>query len=157
MRIDSKCKQVASIAEMFYGIKAYQVGKRETATDRENTRYKTFTSSTRENKDFLPFFDGKHIGRYTILWRENNWLKYGPWLAEPRNPIKFEGEKLLIRKIIGQTLATTYIPETSYCNTLLYVLKNKTRNQMSYRYLLGILNSRFIGWYFRKPKVSNLS
>ena len=55
----------------------------------------------------------------------------------------------MIRKIVSQTLIATYIPDTSYCNTLLFVLKIK-ENIYSYQYLLGILNSRLIGWYFRK-------
>jgi len=149
-RIDSQCKQVASFAEMFSGVKVYEVGKGDSPQTEKIRDTKPFTSSTKENKDFQPFFDGKHIGRYTLLWRENNWLNYGPWLAAPRNPENFIGEKILIRKIIGQTLIATYIPKTSYCNTLLHVLKIKPENHMSYSYLLGILNSRFIGWYFRK-------
>lgn len=56
----------------------------------------------------------------------------------------------MIRKIVGKTLIATYIPETSYCNTLLFVLKTKSNTTLSYNYLLGILNSQFIGWYFRK-------
>ena len=149
-RIDRKCEQVTNITEMFYGIKVYQIGKGKPPQTVEIRDSKPFTSSIKKNKDFLPFIDGKHIGRYALLWKENNWVNYGPWLAEPRNPIKFKGEKLLIRKIIGQTLIATYVPETSYCNTLLYVLKIKPESPLSYRYLLGILNSRFIGWYFRK-------
>lgn len=79
----------------------------------------------------------------------NNWIEYGPWLAEPRNPSIFEGEKILVRKITGKTLIATYVPETSYCNTLLFVLKLKNKDY-SYKAILGILNSDLIGWYFRK-------
>ena len=85
-----------------------------------------------------------------MLWKNNNWLKYGPWLAEPRQPQKYEGEKILIRKIVGKTLIATYVPDTSYCNTLLFVLKIKREVNLGYHCLLGILNSKFIGWYFRK-------
>jgi restriction endonuclease S subunit len=135
---------------MFYGIKAYQVGKGKPPQTEHIRNTKPYTATKRKDEDFLPFFDGKHIGHYSLLWQNNNWLKYGPWLAEPRNPVKFEGEKLLIRKIIGKTLIATYVPETSYCNTLLYVLKLEPRVDLGYKYLLGILNSHFVGWYFRK-------
>ncbi len=70
-------------------------------------------------------------------------------MAEPRNPSLFEGEKILIRKITGKTLISTYIPDTSYCNTLLFILKI-TDKSYSYPALTGILNSSLIGWYFRK-------
>ncbi|HIJ96191.1 MAG TPA: N-6 DNA methylase [Desulfuromonadales bacterium] len=149
-RIAGTYKVVSAIAELFYGIKAYQVGKGkppQTAIIRDS---KPFTSTVQVDEKFLPFYDGKHIGRYELTWNRNNWLHYGPWLAEPRKPEKFIGEKILIRKIVAETLIATYIPETSYCNTLLYVVKITEESGYSYRFLLGVLNSRFIGWYFRK-------
>lgn len=149
-RVSTQCLTIGEIAEMFYGIKAYQVGKGKPPQTREILRDKPFTSSVRKNNSFLPFYDGKHVGRYTLLWRDNNWLYYGHWLAEPRKPEKFIGEKILIRKIVADTLIATYVPETSYCNTLLYVLKIKPGISIRYKYLLGIINSHLIGWYFRK-------
>jgi hypothetical protein len=44
----------------------------------------------------------------------------------------------------------TYVPETSYCNTLLFVLKKRGHSAIDYEFLLGLLNSRFMGWFFRK-------
>jgi len=149
-RIESQNKPLSHIGEIFYGIKVYQVGKGKPPQTKDILERKPFTSSKKEDKTFLPFFDGKHIGRYELLWENNNWLKYGPWVAEPRQPRKYEGEKVLIRKIVGQTLIATYIPETSYCNTLLFVLKIKRDMSLGYHFLLGILNSKFIAWYFRK-------
>jgi len=149
-RAESSGRRISDIALMFYGIKTYQVGKGnppQTARIRDS---KPFTSAKRENRSFLPFYDGKHIGRYELLWKRNNWVKYGEWLAEPRSPEKYKGEKILVRKIVGHTLLATYIPETSYCNTLLFVLKIKPEANIHYCFLLGILNSTFIGWYYRK-------
>lgn len=147
---DEGSRHVSDYAEMFYGIKCYQVGKGRPPQTKEIMTEKPFTSDKRKNKAFLPCYDGKHIGRYELLWNENNWLNYGDWLAEPRNPKKFEGEKLLIRKIVSKTLISSYVADTSYCNTLLYVLKLNADANFEYKYLLGILNSTFIGWYFRK-------
>jgi type I restriction-modification system DNA methylase subunit len=149
-RIASLHHPLSDYADLFYGIKVYQVGK-GSPPQTENIRdTKPFTSNRREDVSFLPMLDGKHIGRYMLLWNRNNWVKYGPWLAEPRKPEKYQGEKLLIRKIVGKTLIATYFPETSYCNTLLYVLKRNPRIDLAYYYLLGILNSIFMGWYYRK-------
>jgi adenine-specific DNA-methyltransferase len=149
--LDAKFESLDQFTEMFYGIKAYQVGKgkpEQTITIRNE---KPFTSLQKESEKWFPFFDGKDIGYYSLLWNKNNWIHYGPWLAEPRDPAKFEGEKILIRKITGRTLISHYIPYTSYCNTLLFVLKLRHEAaKISYKALLGVLNSNFIGWYFRK-------
>jgi len=149
-KIDKTHRKLSQSIDLFYGIKAYQMGKGKPPQTKEIRDSKPFTSERQIDETFLPFFDGKHIGRYELLWKENNWIKYGPWLAEPRTPDKFKGEKILIRKIVGKTLIATYIPTTSYCNTLLYVLKINDECEFDCKYLLGILNSKFVGWYFRK-------
>ncbi len=140
---------VSQIAEMFSGIKVYEVGKGRPPQTDDIRDTKPFTSSSKNDDSWSPFYDGKHIGRYQLFWKQNNWLKYGEWLAAPRDNRNFIGEKLLIRKITGKTLIANYIPETSYCNTLLFVLKIVS-SDYSYKSLLGILNSALIGWYFRK-------
>lgn len=148
-KIEFEKKSVSEFADIFYGIKAYQVGKGKPAQTEKIRDEKPFTSEKKLAKQWLPFYDGKHIGRYQINWKSNNWLNYGDWLAEPRKPSVFEGEKILIRKITGKTLIATYIPDTSYCNTLLFVLKLKNKTY-SYKSFTAILNSSLIGWYFRK-------
>ena len=148
-KIEETETTLLNLSEIFYGIKVYQVGKGKPPQTKLILDSKPFTSNNQENENFFPFFDGKDIGRYKLLWLRNNWLQYGKWLAEPRVPEKFEGEKLLIRKIVGRTLIATYIPETSYCNTLLYVLRISNINIFGYKYLLGVLNSKMMGWYYR--------
>jgi hypothetical protein len=148
-KMEANRKTIGDIGTIIYGIKVYQVGKGNPPQNQRVLDDKTFTSGTRRNRSFLPFYDGKHIGRYELLWAKNNWLHYGPWIAEPRSPEQFEGEKILIRKIVGRTLIATYTPDTSYCNTLLYVLKRREGCVWNYRYLLGVLNSTLFGWYIR--------
>ncbi|MFA6103095.1 MAG: TaqI-like C-terminal specificity domain-containing protein [Victivallaceae bacterium] len=150
-RIDCKFPALIEYSEMFSGIKVYEIGKGSPPQTAEITRAKPFTADQKIDESWLPFFDGKHIGRYQLLWNQNNWIQYGKWLAAPRNPENFDGKKILIRKITGRTLIANYVSETSYCNSLLFVLKLKPENaRISYKTLLGVINSSFIGWYFRK-------
>jgi type I restriction-modification system DNA methylase subunit len=148
-KIEKNSIQLKTVADVFSGVKAYEIGKGIPPQTSETRDTKPFTSTYRKNDDWQPFYDGKDIGRYQLFWNENNWIYYGNWLAAPRNPKHFEGEKILIRKIVAQTLIATYIPYTSYCNTLLFILKIKN-NFCSYQHLSGILNSKLIAWYFRK-------
>lgn len=140
---------VSDIGAMFSGIKAYEVGKGTPVQTELIRDTKPYTSDKRESSKWSVHYDGKDIGRYQIFWENNNWINYGEWLAAPRDPDVFKGEKILVRKIIAKTLIATYVPETSYCNTLLFVLKLKSK-AFSYKSVLSILNSNLIGWYFRK-------
>jgi type I restriction-modification system DNA methylase subunit/predicted type IV restriction endonuclease len=149
IKIEKLKNKLKDVAEMYSGIKAYEVGKGNPPQTIKTGSGKPFTSTEQKSAKWKPLYDGKHIGRYELLWKENNWIYYGEWLAAPRKPFIFEGEKILIRKITGKTLIATYIPETSYCNTLLFVLKITT-DTYQYKPLLAILNSKLMGWYFRK-------
>jgi hypothetical protein len=148
---------ISMVADVFYGIKAYQVGKGKPPQTRDIVTDKPFTASTKVEADWLPFFDGKDIARYENNWRNNNFIKYGPWLAEPRQPRKFEGEKILVRKILGDTLVATYVESTSYCNTLLFVIKPSGKDSdYDCHLLLGIINSRLTSWFIKsKLQISN--
>lgn len=148
--IEGKCLPISSYAEMFSGVKAYEVGK-GTPSQTEHVRdTKPYTAKAQIDSTWFPFYDGKHISRYSLNWNQDNWILYGSWLAAPRSPENFSGEKILIRKILGKTLIAIYIPETSYYNTLLFGLKIKTSSSIQYPYMLGILNSHFFGWYINK-------
>jgi len=130
------------------GLKKREVGKGTPPQTKEIRDTKPFTSIKKENKDWLPFFEGKHIERNKLLWDQNNWILYGGWLAAPREKQNFEGEKILIRKIVSDRLIAHYIPKTSYCNTLLFILKIMDGG-FTYPYVLSILNSKLIGWYYK--------
>jgi type I restriction-modification system DNA methylase subunit len=149
MKIEKGRKTIADIANMHSGIKVYSVGRGTPVQTEVIRKSKPYTSDTKQGEDWSPFFDGKHIGRYVIYWDQNNWVRYGQNLAEPRKQENFLDKKILIRKITGKTLIAAYVPYDSYCNTLLHVLKIKD-SRYSYPEILGILNSRLIGWYFRK-------
>ncbi len=130
-RAQKKNRPLSESSEMFSGVKVYEVGKGTPPQTPAIRDAKPFTAERQVTKAFLPFYDGKDIGRYENYWRGNNWINYGPWLAAPREPEHFAGEKILIRKIVGETLIATYFPLTSYCNTLLFVLKLKSECTVS--------------------------
>ena len=149
LKVDKSFDRLGTFAEMFSGIKCYEVGKGNPPQTSEIRDEKPFTKEYQVNRNWLPFFEGKHIERYQLSWNENSWLDYGEWLAAPRVKENFKEEKILIRKIVGNTLICDYISYTSYCNTLLFVLRLLENSNVNYKCLLGILNSRFIGWYYR--------
>jgi hypothetical protein len=150
-KIEQNFPVLDSFAKMFSGIKTYEVGKGNPPQTVEIQASKPYTSSEEINEYWSPFLDGKHIGRYEMLWKENNWILYGEHLAAPRHSRNFEGERILIRKIIGNRLISHYVSGNYFSNTLLFILKLLPQKaNISYLSLLGILNSRLIAWYFRK-------
>jgi len=149
-RVDSSFACLEEYADVLSGIKAYEVGKGSPPQTCETRDTKPFTSTTRKSNEWAPFYQGKHVVRYGSTWSNSSWIKYGPWLAAPRDVDRFRGCKLFLRKMVDKRLVGTYIPEDCYCNTLLFIVKCKGTQALSEKYLLAILCSSFIGWYFRK-------
>ncbi|VAW24909.1 putative type IIS restriction/modification enzyme, partial [hydrothermal vent metagenome] len=115
-KIDQGFYKLKTFAEMFSGIKCYEVGKGNPPQTPQIRDEKPFTKEYQVNSNWLPFFEGKHVDRYQLSWNQNSWLNYGNWLAAPREKENFVNEKILIRKIVGSTLICNYVPYTSYCN-----------------------------------------
>ena len=70
-------------------------------------------------------------------------------MAEPREWKFFEGERIYLRKIVGKTLFAAYIKCKNVADQSVYIAKVKKGNNIDTKYLLGILNSKLLTWYFR--------
>jgi len=151
--IISKCRSISEhlirIATINYGLKAYQIGKGNPRQTIKEMREKPFTSNSLLSSEFYPFLEGSEIYRFDCMWSEDNWIKWGEWLAEPRSSDLFTGERLLFRKVVSHQLYGTKVVDTIYSNTLLYVIKTLSSTEWSSSSLLAVLNSTLIGFCFR--------
>ncbi len=90
--------------------------------------------------------EGKDIERYLVSWN-GLWVDYGEWLAEPRNEDLFEGERILLRRIVNQRFTAAYVNDNFCNNSLLHTIKI-IDNIISTKYILALLNSKLFGEYF---------
>ena len=102
------------------------------------------------------WLDGKHLSRY-FLNEGDEWLKYGDWLAAPREPRFFELPRLLFREIPGKNkrIQATYTAEKSYYGHSItpFILKN---TEYDVFFILALVNSKMMSWY-ASQKCSNFS
>jgi hypothetical protein len=137
------------------GIHAYRVdgyGKSkfgpgpQTKRDKETRSYH---ADKRKDETYLPELKGKDVDRYDFT-PTGEFLSYGPWLAEPREPEFFYGPKLALRKILGPKLHGTLIEKSSALDQSLYVLVSPDDDISELKFFLGLLLSRLGAWYLRK-------
>jgi len=129
------------------GAKPYQVGKGIPKQTREIVNDKPFTGYIKEDEAWVPYMRGKTIEKYTNTW-SGEYIKYGEWLAEPRLPEMFKHEKLFIRQTSDCPIVTYDIGNVS--NDTLYSIYVKEDNCIiDLKYLLGILNSKMMKWYYQ--------
>ncbi len=146
-KIEAKSVELETISDVKFGIKLYETGKGTPPQKPEAAKNKIFESNKKLDKSYRPYLEGKDINTFTVLWR-NRWLKYGQNLAAPRKSDLFEGERLLVRRIVGERLIATYTESDYVTSQLLQIVK--PFDPENAKYVLGILNSKLIAYYFRK-------
>lgn len=101
---------------------------------------------------YKPFLEGKDIGRYQIYSTEK-YLLYDPkQLHRPRTPEVFEvPEKILIQRITGglSPLKAAYDDKQYYNKESINNIIIKKSAQYNTKFILGLLNSQFINWFYR--------
>jgi hypothetical protein len=128
-------------------VKIYEVGKGEPPQTREQTKARIYESKSKIDASYLPYLEGKDINSYTVNWSDK-WLKYGKNLAAPRNINLFTGERILVRRIMGERLICAYLNEDIISNALLQIIK--PFDSKLTKSILLILSSSVIAYFFRK-------
>ena len=146
-KIEGNSLPLEKLALIKFGIKVYQTGKGRPKQSPDAAINKIFESKTKETKEFLQYLKGKDINKYSYHWN-GDWLHYGKHLAEPRIIDLFQGERLLVRRIVGETLIATYLNNDMVTGQLLQIVK--PYNPTTSKFLLGIINSKLMAYYFRK-------
>ena len=135
--------------DVMTGAKPYQVGKGTPPQTKDIVQNKPFTGYEKKDDTWVPYIRGRVIDRYTNMWTEQKgYIKYGIWLAEPRSSEVFQRAKLFIRQT-GDSLVATYDEGNVSNNTLHSIYPLESNHDISLYYLLGILNSTLMNWYYR--------
>ncbi len=149
-KIIDRIKQVSSPLKTFYhvfnGAKPYEVGKGNPPQTKEMGKDKIYNGYNRVDESWVPYMRGKRIQRFTNMW-DGEYIKYGENLAAPRSADIFFRTKIFVRQTGDSIIA--HIDENNVSNDTLHVIFSKDSNQCTDKYLLGLLNSQFMSWFYQ--------
>jgi adenine-specific DNA-methyltransferase len=132
------------------------------------------TSKTKETHK--KYIEGKDIGRYKITWREI-YLDYLPsQMHRPKFPELFENKKLIVRNIstkegllavfddnryytndtVSLCIPWKFLQNTIQRNLSINERELETSRRFDLKYLLCLINSKLLNFYFKKVLSSNL-
>ena len=100
-KIEENTIVLNDISESTSGIKEYETGKGKPAQTENDRILKVYNSTEKIDETYRKHIQGNEVNNYTINWK-GGYLKYGEWIAAPRESKFFEGERIIIREIPGK-------------------------------------------------------
>ncbi len=134
------------------GLKAYEKDKGEPKQTASDVVNRIYDYNYKFDNDTHKYLEGKDVGRYFTSWA-GSYLRYGKHLAAPRTFNLFDGKKIIIREITGnypKCLIATYNEDIYLFNMSNIAIVEKTNSDISLKYILAVLNSKLLSYYFVK-------
>jgi len=148
----AKCRRTGRRIESFckinVGVKPYQIGKGKPPQTKRIVEERPFDSDRRATPQHRQYLRGTDIGRYRVSPAEVRFLRYGPWLAEPRPAANFDAPAKIVMRQTGDGLIAALDTQQLLCLNNMHVLVPRDE-QPSASYLLGLVNSKLMNWYYR--------
>jgi len=150
-RIEGHCRPLGELCTVSTGLKVYQTGKGKPPQSDYEKENRVFHATSKRNKTYGKYLDGVDVSRYHLGW-SGEYLSYGDWLAEPRKSVPFAGERLLVRQIPSKPpyLVHGTLAEDQSYNDINSMVVFAPVGGVSLKYLLGIINSRLLSFWFLK-------
>ena len=140
--------KLAGLYKVTQGAKPFQVGKGNPLQTRAVVDAKPFVSEKKKDCTFKPLLRGSLIHRYIIEWNKNSWISFGNWLAEPRYSASYDApEKIIIRQTGDSLIATLDTHQFIVRDNLYTIIPFESSDNL--HILLGLLNSRLLGWFYQ--------
>ena len=136
------------------GMQPYEKGKGTPPQTREMMKAKVYHSKSKLDDNYLPLLGAKHIKRHHLM-PFDEYIKYGKNLAAPRNPKIYQGERILINRILSQnTIHGVLVKETFINNTDIFNLLPLATNNISLKVLYALIVSKLCSTYFKKKNIN---
>jgi len=138
-------RTLGDVAEITRGINPYH----HLTHTAEEIRDRVHHADHRRDETFAPELRGRDLGRYRLGWTGDHWIRYGPWLKEPRDPRFFDGSRILVRKILGETLCAVWLDGPFLADQSVYIARLRADQPWPPGALLAIVNSRLVAALLR--------
>ncbi len=135
------------VSEAVWGIKVYQKGKGKPSQKGPESDSRCFHAESKKKSTHWKLVGGSEIRRFDFDWK-GGWVDYGIWLAEPRTPDWFQGERILIREVTANGCIQASITNEPFVfSNSVDGLRLKPNAKVALKFLLALLNSRLLSFY----------
>jgi type I restriction-modification system DNA methylase subunit len=146
-RFDENC-------HIIFGIKPYQVGLGVPKQTQEDVDNRIYHSSSKLGDGWFPLVTGTDVNRYSLVFNNDAFIKYGKWLMYFSNEKKISHQKLLLRRT-SSDLRVAFDDEKYYPQNSLFII---TSTRYNLKFLLAILNSNLFAYIYKNkcPQIGKI-
>lgn len=112
---------------------------------------KVFHAKAQEDQTCRKLLLSGDVKRFAVEWNGQEWIRYGDWLAAPRQERFFTEERVLVQQIIDWTSLRI---QAGWTVEALFNTQNQfsllARPGTDLRYILAVLNSKLMSFYHRR-------
>lgn len=145
--INNKSNNLDNYCNIVVGMKPYQKGKGTPKQTAKTVSERIFDSDTQIDSSYKPLLRGSDINKYELYWQGDRWIKYGKWLAEPRESANFDAPEKIVLRQTGDSLIANLDTKGFVCMNNLHVITPKTDYNL--RFILAIINSSLMNFYYQ--------
>jgi len=145
-KINSLSYKLSEIANSTVGIKPYQTNKGKPKQTKEDGKNRIFDATYKIDEEYKQYIVGRNFNKYKLFPDKTKWIKYGEFLAEPRQSLNFFQKKIVVRQTSDKIIAT--LDEVGFLtlnNVHNVVIRS---NKISFKYVLILLNSTLLQFYY---------
>ncbi len=155
-KIDGNKERLIDYCDFSLGLTPYDKYK---GMSQDIIKNRKFHSKIKLDSTFKELLDGSDITRYNVKWGGKEYIKYGEWLGAPREEKFFKNPRILIRQILSippnesrKRIFAAYTEEELYNAQIAFnlILKDDLNNKDLLKYLLAIINSKMMTWYYEE-------
>ena len=129
------------------GMKPYQTGKGKPKQGKQDVEDRKFDSDVKRDNSYRQYVRGADFEQFLVRPLQERWIKYGPWLAEPRIGAQFDSpQKILVRQT-GDSLVAAIDRNKLICMNNVHV-GVPLSEEINMEYVLGVLNSTLMNWVY---------
>ncbi len=149
IKIKNNKQQLKDVALVVCGLTPYRLGKGKPKQSATIVKERGFDADFKKDNSYRRYLMGRDFNKYSWQIEKERWISYGEWLAEPRYKAPFnDPQKIVIRQTSDKLIA--HLDTHQFLSLKNVHNLRVTESDFTYEYLLGIINSKLLDWWYQK-------
>jgi len=143
--------QIGDSFEVRAGLQAYETGKGTPPQSQADVDRHVFDRQRKSDRDTFRYLQGRDVDGFGLIW-SGMWMRYGPWLAQPRELEMFTRPRVLLREVTAPppySLLSCFTDETYLSNKSVLTILHGQDDEVELKALAAVLNSALMTSFYK--------